>query len=45
MSDAITFKCRIGRMKEKGKIVWVPLRFVKFFEEDTYVEVSIRKLK
>ena len=45
MSDSIKFTCKVGKMKDKGKILWIPLRYADFFDVDSYVEIQIRKLK
>ena len=44
-NDIISFQCKIGKMKDKGKILWIPKRLAYNFDEDTYVEITIRKLR
>ena len=45
MSEELVFTCKVGRMGDKGKIIWIPKKYQKMYDREAYVEVRIRKLK
>jgi len=45
MINEISFRCKVGQMGKRGKIIWIPLKFGKFFDAETFIEVKIRKLR
>ena len=43
--DCVRFKCKVGSMGKKGKIIWIPTKHHETFEEFPFVEVIIRQMK
>lgn len=42
----VKFICKVGKMRNnKGKIIWIPKKYAEVFDDDTYVQVTMRKLR
>jgi len=42
--ETMEFICKVSRMGENVKILWIPNRFHKNLPEGCYVKVNMRKL-